>query len=192
MAHVAVPSFLLRALGACVLAGIAHAALAQASTDDIVVRAEKHGEMVRLSVDCPVRAPAAVAWQVLTDFDGMAKFVTNLTRSEVRMRMGNRLQVYQKGQASRGPLKLDFENVREIDLVPQTAVRSRMIEGNMMPASFETRIEERDGVVHVLHTGTYTPSIWVPPVLGTALIEAETRKQYGEIRAEILRRAAGK
>ena len=122
----------------------------------------------------------------------MAKFVTNVKRSEVRMRMGNRLRVYQKGQASRGPLTLDFENVREIELEPQAVVRSRMIERNMMPASFETRIEERRGVVHILHTGTYTPSTWVPPVVGTALIEAETRKQYGEIRAEILRRAGGK
>jgi hypothetical protein len=40
-----------------------------------------------------------------------------------------------------------------------------------------------------VHTGRYTPSLWVPPIVGPALIEAETRKQYGEIRAEIERRA---
>jgi hypothetical protein len=32
--------------------------------------------------------------------------------------------------------------------------------------------------------------MWVPPFIGPALIEGETRKQFSEIRAEILRRGA--
>jgi len=32
--------------------------------------------------------------------------------------------------------------------------------------------------------------VWVPPLIGPAVIEAETRKQFEEIRAEILRRSA--
>jgi hypothetical protein len=32
--------------------------------------------------------------------------------------------------------------------------------------------------------------MWVPPLIGPALIEAETRKQFAEIRTEIVRRAA--
>jgi hypothetical protein len=105
------------------------------------------------------------------------------------MHMGNRMQVSQKGKASRGPLSISFENTREIQLVPKSEIRSKLIAGDTMPAEFVTRIEERDGVTHVTHTGFYTPSMWVPPGIGPALIEAETRKQYGEIRAEILKRA---
>jgi len=119
----------------------------------------------------------------------MPKFIGNLTESSVRMHMGNRLQVAQKGKASRGPLSISFENMREIELVPKTEIRSKMIAGDTMPAEFVTRIEERDGVTHVTHAGSYTPSMWVPPGIGPSLIEAETRKQYGEIRAEILKRA---
>ena len=166
--------------------------LAAASQDnsDISVQAVKDGETIRVEVDAPVKAPREVAWDVLTDYDNMAKFITNLQQSVTRMKMGNRLHVYQKGKASRGPLSMSFENVREIELVPQTEVRSKMISGDTMPATFTTRIEERGGQLHIKHTGQYTPSIWVPPVIGTALIETETRKQYGEIRDEILRRAA--
>ena len=105
------------------------------------------------------------------------------------MRLGNRMQVFQKGKAARGPLSIAFENVREIELVPQTEIRSKLISGDSMPAEFTTRIEERGGIVHILHTGKYTPSMWVPPIVGPSLIEQETRKQYGEIRNEILRRA---
>jgi hypothetical protein len=32
--------------------------------------------------------------------------------------------------------------------------------------------------------------MWVPPWIGPAVIESETRSQFGEIRAEILRRSA--
>lgn len=164
---------------------------AAADDGDIAVQVRKDGSTIHVEVDCPVRASPAVAWDVLTDYDNMAKFISNLTRSSVRMHMGNRLQVEQKGKASRGPLSFSFENLREIQIVPQTEIRSTMIAGDTMPAAFVTRIEDRGGVTHILHTGTYTPSMWVPPGIGPMLIEAETRKQYAEIRSEVLRRARG-
>lgn len=167
-------------------------ARAGSDTADIAVHVEKDGGTIRVNVDCPVRAPAAVAWDVLTDYDNMVKFVTNLTQSSVRMRMGNRAQVFQKGKASRGPLSIAFENLREVEFTPKSEIRSRIVSGEPMPAEFVTRIEERDGQVHVVHTGHYTPSIWVPPGIGPAIIEAETRRQYGEIRSEIERRASAK
>jgi hypothetical protein len=162
---------------------------AAADHADIAVEVRKEGETIHVSVDWPVTAPPAVAWEVMTDYDGMAKFISNLTQSTVRMHMGNRLQVFQKGKASRGPLSIAFENLREVELVPKSEIRSKLIAGDTMPAHFVTRIEERGGTTHVVHTGSYTPSMWVPPGIGPALIEAETRKQYGEIRAEIARRA---
>jgi hypothetical protein len=175
---------------AALLAWTPDAARAAGDTSDIVVHARKDGATIEVEVDCPVDAPRAVVWDVLTDYDRMAKFISNLEVSAVRMRMGDRLQVHQKGKASRGPLTFPFESVREIEFVPQTEIRSRMISGDTMPASFTTRIETAGNRLHIVHTGTYTPSIWVPPVVGTALIEMETRKQYGEIRDEIARRTA--
>ena len=173
-----------------IAAALAFALPAAAADDsDIAIKVRKDGETIHVSVDCPVKAPPAVAWEVMTDYDNMAAFITNLTQSTVRMRMGNRIQVSQKGKASRGPLSISFENTREIQLVPTSEIRSKLIAGDTMPAEFVTRIEERDGVTHVMHTGFYTPSMWVPPGIGPSLIEAETRKQYGEIRAEILKRA---
>jgi uncharacterized membrane protein len=156
---------------------------------DILVKVRKDGETIHVAVDCPVGAPPEIAWEVMTDYENMAKFITNLTESTVRMHMGNRMQVSQKGKASRGPLSISFENMREIELVPKTEIRSKLIAGDILPAQFVTRIEQRDGITHVTHTGSYTPSMWVPPGIGPAMIEAETRKQYGEYRAEMLRRA---
>jgi hypothetical protein len=134
----------------------------------------KDGDTIHVAVDCPCSAPPRRVGGD-DDYDNMARFISNLTESSVRMHMGNRMQVSQKGKASRGPLSISFENMREIQLVPKTEIRSKLIAGDTMPAAFVTRIEERDGVTHVMHTGLYTPSMWVPPGIGPAMIEAETR-----------------
>jgi hypothetical protein len=159
--------------------------------DDIAVTVHKDGDAVLVSVDCPVRAPRTIVWSVLTDYDHMAQFVTNLQVSEVRAREGNTLQVYQSGQAQRGLISVSFENLREIRLVPQQEISSRMISGTLKSSEFTTRIVDDDGgELHILNGGRFVPNVWVPPLIGPAVIEAETRKQFEEIRAEILRRSA--
>lgn len=162
-----------------------------ASTDngDIAVHVTKDGPAISVDVDCPVAAPVAVVWGVLVDYDHMAQFISNLETSIVRERNGNRLNVYQKGKARRGPVTLTFENEREIQLVPYREIRSRLISGDLKSSEFTTRIVDDGGGLHIINSGRYTPKIWVPPLIGPALLEAETRKQFGEIRAEILRRS---
>jgi hypothetical protein len=155
---------------------------------DIVVHVDKDGPTISVYVDCPVTAPALLVWSVLTDYDRMAQFVSNLETSVVERREDNRLRVHQKGKASRGPLTFSFDNVREIELRPYQEIRSQLVSGELESSEFTTRIAEIDGVIHNVNVGRYVPKIWVPPVVGPALIAAETRKQFGEIRAEILRR----
>jgi len=137
-----------------------------------------------------VDAPWSVVWEVLTDYDHMAKFISNLEYSGIKGRADNVLRVHQKGKASRGPLTLTFDNVREIELVPYSEIRSRLISGDLKASNFITRIVEIAARVHIVNSGRYTPNMWVPPFIGPALIEAETQKQFGEIRSEILRRSA--
>jgi hypothetical protein len=85
---------------------------------------------------------------------------------------------------------MSFDNVREVELVPRREIRSRMISGDMKASAFTTSIVEVGGRLHIVNVGRYEPNLWIPPIIGPALIRAETQKQYGEIRAEILRRSA--
>ena len=41
-----------------------------------------------------------------------------------------------------------------------------------------------------MHHGEYVPKAWLPPMIGVAVIESETRKQFAEFAAEMLRRQA--
>jgi len=156
---------------------------------DIAVHVIKDGPTISVDVDCPVAAPVAIVWNVLVDYDHMARFISNCETSIVQKRDGERLIVYQKGKATRGPLAFAFENLREIDVVPFRKIRSRVISGDLKTSEFTTRIVDEGNVVHIVNSGRYTPRVWVPPLVGPALIAAETRKQFSEIRAEILRRS---
>jgi Polyketide cyclase / dehydrase and lipid transport len=75
------------------------------------------GQIVSVNLDCPVDAPWPLVWDVLTDYDHMAQFISNLECSGMDNRVDDVLRVHQKGKASRGLLTLTFDNVREIELV---------------------------------------------------------------------------
>ena len=87
-------------------------------------------------------------------------------------------------------MTLTFDIVREIELVPHSEIRSRLISGDLKASDFVTRIVATAEGVNIVNSGRYLPKMWVPPLIGPALIEAETQKQFGEIRTEILRRSA--
>ena len=165
-------------------------AWSDAAMQDIVVKVTHDGQNITVDVDCPVDAPVTVVWEVLTDYDHMAQFLSNVDFSGIVDRSDNRLHVHQIGKAARGPLAFTFDNVREVDLVPQREIHSRLISGDLKASDFVTRVAVGADGVHIVHSGHYTPNIWVPPLIGPALIRAETQKQFGEIRAEILRRSA--
>ena len=176
---------------AALLAILPVCAWPQNTNQDIVVRVLKDGPHVAVDVDCPVDAPWSVVWDVLTDYDHMGEFISNVKASNiVGTVVEDVLRVHQSGSASLGPFSLPFDNVREIELVPHRQIRSRMVSGDFKASAFVTRIVLVDARIHILNRGRYTPNMWVPPLIGPALIEAETRKQFGEIRAEILRRGA--
>lgn len=168
-------------------------AWALATDEDIVVHVRKDGQYILVDVDCPVDAPASVVWEVLTDYDNMARYISNLEYSVVDERADNLLRVHQKGKASRGLFTMTFDNVREVELVPYREIRSRMVSGDLENSTYSTRIVEVDAGgphLHIVNSGRYTTDIWVPPFIGPALIAAGIQRQFGEIRAEILRRSA--
>jgi carbon monoxide dehydrogenase subunit G len=164
---------------------------ADAQPIDVSVRRE--GERVIVDVSARVAADSEQAWSTLTDFDHMAEFLSDIKSSTVIAREGARLKVRQTGESRRGFLHFSFEAIRDVELLPEREIRSRFLSGSGFKSfEFVTRIiPVGKGVTAILQHGEYAPTAWVPPVIGASLIEDETRKQYGELIAEMLRRQAG-
>jgi carbon monoxide dehydrogenase subunit G len=157
----------------------------------IDVHVAKVDETVRVRVSFVVAATLDQAWNVLTDYANMSKFISTLDSSDVLSRHGDTLEVAQKGQVSQGPLKIAFDNVREVVLMPKHEIRSRMIRGEMKSSVFVTYVAAEGNGTRVINEGEFIPNVWLPPVVGPNMVEAATRKQWQQIRAEIVKRAHG-
>jgi len=182
----AVASSVLAVLAIALTAG----AVPAADDSDIDVHVRRSGNRIAVAVDLPVNATALETWNVMTDYNNMAKFVSNLEASKIVERNDNKLVVMQKGKATRGLLSFSFENVREIILTPPSEVRSRMISGDLEASEFTTRVIDHGESSQIINHGEFIPKVWIPPIIGPAVIEAETRKQFAELRTEIMRRKA--
>lgn len=157
----------------------------------IAVKIQTQGERVIVDVTANVAAKREIVWDVLTDYDHMAEFVTNLKSSTVVKRQGNQLVVEQAGEAKRAFFHFSFSTIRSVELTPGSEIRSHLVRGDFKSYEFTTRLRgDATGPTTIEHHGEYVPNAWVPPVLGPAMIETETRNQYTQLIGEMLRRAA--
>lgn len=185
---------LARALLCSVLGlGVMLAATAQEKTArDIDVKARKSGAIVIVDVSLLVAATSREAWDVLVDYDHMPQFLSNLQSSKIVSISPTRLQVAQKGGVKRGPIAITFDVVRDVQLTPFQQIDSHVVSGNLKQVDSTTRlVAEGQGTRITFHSESI-PNVWVPPGIGPALIENETRDQFADMRAEILRRKAAK
>jgi hypothetical protein len=181
-------SHLLRIAAAFAFGLWAACASAQAAYDDIVAKVRQDGSRVIVDVSLRIAATALETWDVATDYDHMAAYVSNLQVSRIIERDGNVLTITQKGKATRGPFSFTFENVRRIVLTPYREIRSQLVSGDLQSSEFTTEIVDHGDWSEIVNHGEFVPKVWVPPVFGPAIIAAETRKQFGELRDEVIRR----
>lgn len=164
-------------------------AQAQESDDpDIQVSVQVHGRAVTTDAQFTVQATPQQAWVVLTDFDHMAEFVSNLSTSHILEHNGNHLTITQKGQAQRGPLSFPYDSIRSLDLTPFEQIVSHQQSGSMLQLDGTMWLHPQGQLTDIRYHSQGISNLWIPPLLGPALIASEIRQQLGEIRQEIIKR----
>lgn len=164
---------------------------APAPAEDIKVVVQTKGDELHVDAEFPVPATPQETWAVLTDFEHMAEIVSNLQVSNVLARSDDTVRVAQKGKAPYGILSFAFDTVREIRLTPYEKIRSRLISGSMKKLEGTTELIPDGNGTRVVYRSVSVPNAWIPPLIGPAFIERETREQFREMRKEILRRKQG-
>jgi carbon monoxide dehydrogenase subunit G len=155
---------------------------------DIEVKVRINGEDVVVDVSFPVAATQQEVWAVITDFEHMASFVSNVQSSRVIDRSGNILHIAQQGKAQHGPLSFAFDSVREIRLFPFDRIQSRLTSGKMRKLEGDTQLSVEGGATRVAYHGDSIPGVWIPPIIGKIFIENELREQFRDVRNEVVRR----
>lgn len=170
----------------CLVAVDAHAD--QDKAIDVDVRIQS-GEVI-VDVNFHVRVTPQETWAVMTDYDHATEFISKLEKSVILSRSGEMIVVSQKGTMGWGPFSVPIETATEIRLTPYEKMHARMVSGNMKKNESTTRlILDATGTRVVYHLESI-PDVWLPPIIGRALVEFETRARFGQLVDEILRRKA--
>ena len=162
---------------------------ADADPDDLIVQVKQSGTRFTIEVSMHVEAPQVDVWNVLTDFERMAQIVSNLETSRIVSRHGSRVVVEQRGSESQGFLKFAFHSVRSVELKPQGEMHSTLITGSMRRLDGITRLAATERGTRVTSFGELVAEAWIPPLVGAHFLEKATRKQYVEMRDEMIRRS---
>ena len=157
---------------------------------DINVRVKVDGPVVLVDVDFFVPASQQEIWAVITDFDHASRFIDKLHESRVISRGPGSMVVAQKGTMGFGPFSMQLETVSEISLIPYEKIQSRLISGNMKRLDADTTLFVETGGTRFVYRVQSIPDIWIPPLIGPAMIELEARHRFRQLVDEILRRKA--
>src|SRR5258705_4623675 len=68
--------------------------------EQVTVEASRHGTAVAIKARATIKAPYALIWQTLTDYDHLAEFIPGMATSRVIERRGNTAMVEQTGEAA--------------------------------------------------------------------------------------------
>lgn len=171
---------------------VATSAAAAARVDDMQVTVERSEGGLLVHVSLFVEVPPTIAWQVMTDYERMTAFIPDLQESRVVSAPGEKTRVLQKGIAHIGWFSHEYEVEREVELTPETSIRSHGIRGNMRKLEMDTHLAAEGAGCRINYRGLSIPDFWVPPILGPALVKRQVMQQFSAMAAEMRRRGGVK
>ena len=165
---------------------IAASAAAQSPVRSIDVAYDGETYVVKARMFAPVTQ--AIAWDVLTDFANMAKWVPNVSESMIVKPGDKQFTIEQRGIAKFAGLSFSYTSLREIVLNPQTTIQATQIKGSMKrQQSLMTVSMEGDGT-RLQYQLELVPSMLASAVLSQDFLKHEIEEQFTAIVGEMIKR----
>jgi carbon monoxide dehydrogenase subunit G len=162
---------------------VAHAA------EDFAIDVGRQGARFSIGASATVAAPPRVVWEVLTDYDNLARFIPGLASSKVELRAGQRVVVEQKGAARFLFFSYPIDVRLEVLESPAAWISSRSIGGNLRRMTGRYELEAAPGGSVLRYSGELEPAFELPPVIGALAVRLMVEQQFAALVAEIERRA---
>jgi carbon monoxide dehydrogenase subunit G len=161
------------------------------TAEPVAVELARKGDAYVVEAAFEVRAPADVAWRVLTDYEGIATFVSSIRHSTIRERQPGRVVLEQQGVGKAWILSVPMHVVLEVREEDGRRLAFRDLCGKSFTI-YEGRweVDEADGRTSVRYSLRADPTGRRPAMFARPAIRGSVRKLLEEVRAEILVRAA--
>jgi hypothetical protein len=158
-----------------------------ASSAEVVVSRAAVGFEVRAWIEAP--APIDSCYAVLTDFERLAEFIPDMQSSRIVSAPGEPLLLRQVGRTRFAFFELSFDVTLALELDPPSRVGFRRVAGSLVRMEGDWRISGDGSGCRIDYGAIIAPDVFVPPLIGPALMRRQVRRQLEGIEAEIARRA---
>ena len=135
-------------------------------------------------------APVApdIAWNVLTDFDNMQKWVPNVRESRIAARDGNAVTVEQKGVAKFGLLSFSYTSARKMELDPRKTILSTQVAGSMRRLVSLMKVSPDGAGTRLDYKLEIEPAGIAATVMSKEFLQHEITEQFTAIVGEMVKR----
>ena len=174
------------ALVASAAAALTGGALADSPVRAVDVTRDGDAYVLKAEISAPV-APA-VAWEVLTDFANMARWVPNVGDSRIVRPGAANLTIEQRGTVKFAGMNFDYISLREVELTAKTTIRSTQVKGSMKKQSSLMKLVPKGTGTLMQYKLELIPSFMTSTVMSEDLLKQEVVDQFTAIVAEMLRR----
>lgn len=154
------------------------------------LRIARDSDTIRSDAKLRVDVHYHIAWQVLTDYDNLARVVPGLLTSRIVSEPGAPLLLKQTGQSGLLWMTVPVEVVVRMEEIPIEAIRFFAVSGTLKSKSSEWRIEAQDDATLLIYRASIVPGFWVPPLIGTAVMAQDVRSKLVGVANEMTWRAA--
>jgi ribosome-associated toxin RatA of RatAB toxin-antitoxin module len=155
------------------------------------VDATRYGDAVQVNVRTTVKAPLALIWNTLTDYDHLAQFIPGMNKSRLLERQGKTAVIEQSGYARLWFFRFGIDVTVEVTEKPFSIIQLRLLKGNLKRLEGHYEIEKLAEDYYALRwSGTIEPGVAVPHFLATDLMRKNISEQFAGMVHEIERRAA--
>lgn len=176
---------------ACALALVIAWAAAAHGAEHVSIEAYREGSAVAIRARATIRAPRALIWRTLTDYDHLSDFIPGMLTSRVVHRRGGRALVEQTGKAGFLYFTVPIDVLVESREEPPGFIGMRVVKGSVKQLDGGYRIEMEGGNddEYVLQwSGVIERPISLPLFITVALMRLNISDQFRAMVREIERR----
>lgn len=171
-------------LAVMLLAAASHA-------EPALVHVEHENAAFHVQAAATLAADPKTVWRTLVDYDDLPSFIPDMTSSKTLRRAGETAVVEQRGRVGIGPFHRAFDVTLSVQEQPMNSVAAKALAGDFDRFESSYRIQETgDGGTRINYDAMIEPTLSIPSVLGTPVMEHVIRRQFEALLAEITRRSA--
>ncbi len=151
-------------------------------------------DCVRVDVRLQLDASIETVWQVITDYQNAAKFISNLKSSSEIPLGPNLVQIEQVGKVGWAAMHLEIKTIYKVNLFPQDKrIVSVAIGGDLKTVSMTTHLKPHpSGGTLLEYSMVSDPGPWAPLSIAEGVITRQARQSFADLTVEILRRKNAK